>query len=106
MDERRFFERFSSRYPARIKDSREEFGARFHLREASAEGVRIRSTEKVFNNDSLTLEVKLPDGHDPMILKGHVVWTKNQDSKVWDIGLKFHKIRLMHLSRLYSLAVK
>lgn len=106
MDERRYFQRFSSRYPARVKDSREEFGARFHLRDACAEGVKIRSTEKVFHNDSLTLEVKLPDGHDPMVLKGHVIWTVKHDPNAWDIGLKFHKIQLMRLSRLYSLAVK
>lgn len=102
--DRRLFERFSSRFPAKLKDSREDFGSRIQLRDASAMGARIISREKFFVNDSLTLEVKLPDGQNPMNIKGAVMWAHETDVNAWSIGIKFHKVQLLQMSRLFKFA--
>jgi len=101
-DNRRLFERFSSRYPVKFKDAREDFGTNVHLRNVSAQGANIMTQEQVYLNDSVSLEVELPDGKQPMTIRGEVVWTKKQNTETWDVGLKFHKVVLMDLWRIYK----
>lgn len=100
--ERRIFDRFTAWFPAKVKDSRDEFGTNIYLRNASASGAKFISKERFYLNDSLSLEVKLPDGKNPMNLRGQIVWARRSDPTTWDIGLKFHQIGLVHLSRLYK----
>lgn len=100
--ERRIFDRFSSRFPAKFKDTRKDFGADVYLRDASAGGVKITTKERLYLNDNVTLEVELPDGKGPMALRGEVIWIKNKTAEMWDVGLKFHKVVLMDMWRPYK----
>jgi len=99
---RRLFERFSSRFPVKFKDTRHSFGTDVHLRNVSAEGAKIVSRERLYLNDSVSLEVALPDGKDPMTMRGEVVWAKKQDSEAWDVGLKFYKVVFMNMWRIHK----
>ena len=101
-EDKRIFERFDARFPAKFKDTREDFGTKVTLYDASADGVKISTKERLYLHDSVALEVELPDGLEPMTLKGEVVWVQAKDPDIWDVGLKFHQISLMHLSRLYK----
>jgi len=105
INERRVFNRFSARFPAKIKDSRDTFGSKVYLRNASAEGVQLSSKEQLFVNDSVALEVNLLDGTNPLNLRGEIVWAKKASPNIWDIGLRFHKVNLVQMSRLYKFAV-
>ena len=98
----RIFERFPSRFPAKFKDTRAGFGTDVYLRNASAGGVRITTKERLYLNDSITLEVELPDGKGSMTIRGEVVWVKSKNAEMWDVGLKFHKIVLMDMWRSYK----
>ncbi len=100
VDDRRIFERYSAKFPTKFKDSRQDYGSDVFLRDASATGVRIVSKERFFLNDRLSLEVKLPDRSDPMVLNGTVVWQKLLDSSMWEIGLEFPQVRLMQMQHL------
>lgn len=99
----RVFERFSARFPVKFKHSRNDFGTEVFLRDACAEGMKVTTKEKMFLNDSVSLLVKLPDGHDPLTLNGQVVWTKNKTAELWDVGLRFHKVNLMEMQRMFKL---
>lgn len=101
-NDKRLFERFSSRFPARFKDSYFDYGTNVSLRDASAQGARIVCKDRLYINDTIFLEVQLPDGKDPMVLKGQVVWARNEELDIWDVGLKFFKIDLRRISRLYK----
>ena len=103
--DRRIFERFPARFPAKVKDARDDFGTNIYLRNASAQGARLMSKERMFLNDNVSLEVKLPDNEFPMTLRGQVVWAQNTDANLWDVGVRFHAISLMHISRLYKFVV-
>lgn len=103
LEDKRIFERFSARFPVKFKHSRNDFGTDVFLRDASAEGVRVATKEKMFLNDSISLLVKLPDGHEPLMLNGQVVWTKIKSPDLWEIGLKFHKVQLMEMQRMFKL---
>ena len=102
-DDKRLFERFTARFPARTKDSRENFGSKFSLRDASAQGARFSATEKVLLNDKLSLEVDVPGKSLPMSLSGEVIWTRQGENNAWDIGIKFNKPILMHMSKMYEM---
>ena len=101
--DQRLFERFRARFPAKFKDTRSDFGEKVMLRDASAQGARFVTSERLFVNDSVTVEVSLPDGKDPLTLKGQVIWAKPRQPNFWDVGLKFHQASLMKMSRLYKL---
>ncbi len=101
--ENRLFERFSARFPVKFKHTRTDYGSEVFLRDASARGVRISTRERVFLNDSVSLEVKIPDGSEPVTLNGRVVWTHNKSPSLWDAGVELHKIDLMEMQRIFKL---
>lgn len=102
--ERRIFERFSARFPVKFKDSREDFGADVFLRDASAQGMRVMTKERFFLDDQISLEVELPDGGEPMVLSGRVVWAKFLNLSLWDLGVQFTEVNLLKMQRLFKLA--
>ncbi|MCK5014104.1 MAG: PilZ domain-containing protein [Candidatus Omnitrophica bacterium] len=101
-EDRRLFERFPSRFPAKFKDTRGDFGADIYLRDASAGGVKITTKERLYLNDKVTLEVDMSDGKGDMTLRGAVAWVKNKETEMWDIGIRFHKIVFMDMWRPYK----
>ncbi len=103
IEERRLFERFSARFPAKFKDTKDNYGSDVFLRDASAEGARIVSKERYFLDDQVSLEVELPDGGEPMVLSGHVVWVKLLNMSLWDIGVKFSEVKFLKMQRLFKL---
>lgn len=100
--ERRIFERFTARFPAKFKDSRDDFGSEVFLRDASASGVHILSKERLYLHDPVSLEIVVPDGGQPMVLKGKVVWSKPANAVMWEIGLQFPRVDFVNMSRLYK----
>ena len=102
----RLFERFSSRFPTKFKDSRSDYGDNVFLRDASASGARITTNERFFLEDHVALEVELPDGQEPMVLSGRVVWAKFVNSSLWDVGLQFPQVSFMKMHRLFKFAVE
>ena len=103
VNERRIFERFSARFPVKFKDAREDYGSEVFLRDASAQGIRIFTKERFFLEDQIALEVKLPDGGEPMVLSGHVVWAKFMDLSLWNIGVQFSQVNFLKMQRLFKL---
>lgn len=106
MPERRLFERFWARYPAKFKDSRNGYGTDVFLRDASAEGVRINTRERMFLDDPVALEVEVPGGGSPMALSGRVKWTRAAGSSAWDVGVQFPQVDFMKMSRLFQLTLQ
>jgi len=104
MEERRLFERFSSRFPVKFKDAREDYGTDVFLRDTCAQGMRISTKERFFLDDQLSLEVELPDGGEPMILSGRVVWVKLLNLSLWDMGIQFNEVNFLRMQRLFKLA--
>lgn len=105
VEERRLFERVSARFPAKFKDSRNDYGTEVFLRDVCAGGVRLLAKERSFLNDSLALEVELPDGQGPLTLNGYVTWCRPHDM-MWEVGLAFHKIDLLKLHRIFKLTLQ
>lgn len=99
----RLFERFTARFPAKFKDTRQDFGTNVFLRDASATGLRLSSKDRLFVNDHLSLEIELPDGKAPLVLTGEVRWSKPLQN-MWESGVSFHRVSLMQMQRLFHFA--
>ena len=104
--ERRVFERFPVRFPVKFKDSRDEYGTEVFLRDASALGAHIITRERLFLDDPVTLEVEVRRGEPPTVLRGKVAWTRPANALMWDVGLRFHKVDFMNMSRLFESALQ
>ena len=100
--QRRTFERFSARYPAKYKDTRDDFGSNVFLRNASATGVQISTRKQLFIHDHVTLEVELPDGFAPMQIRGEVTWIRQSKPDFWEAGVTLHNPSLVKMARLYK----
>ncbi len=101
-EDHRVFDRFAARFPVKFKDSHRDFGSEVFLRDISAQGARFVTSEQLEIDDSVSLQVKLPDGNSSLNLNGQIVWTQNKSPGSWEIGLKFHRIKLMALQKLFQ----
>ncbi|MEI8012021.1 MAG: PilZ domain-containing protein [Candidatus Omnitrophota bacterium] len=104
--ERRMFERFSSKFPTRFKDSSVDYGGDVFLRDFSASGVRLQTQERFFIDDRLSLEVELPDGKEPVSLNGRVCWSKPRSPSLLEVGMEFHQVKLLQLHRLVKVVTE
>ncbi len=100
--EHRLFERFSARFPVKFRHTRSEYGSDVFLRDACARGVRISTRQRVFLNDSISLEVKVPDGSEPLMLNGRIVWMQTKSPTLWDVGVQLHEINFMEMQRIFK----
>ena len=103
-DERRMFERFDTQLPTKFKDSDAEYGTDVFLRDFSASGARMHTRERFFIDDMLSVQIEIPDGHDPLPLNGRVRWIKPRTTSMYELGIEFHKVHLMKMHRLVKFA--
>jgi hypothetical protein len=102
-NERRMYERFEAKFPARRKGETEEFGANISLLNASADGIRIEAKKALAVDEYISLEVQIPDrSMDPMNVEGTVIWIQDKKENLWNVGVKFHAVNLVHMARLYK----
>ncbi len=97
------FQRFPAAFPVRFRYAREGYGMNVFLHNASARGVQFSSTRRLFIDDGISLEVRLPDGFAPFVMNGRVVWVRQSGPRLWDAGLAFHRVDLMRMVRLFRL---
>ena len=100
--DQRVFDRFPTKFPAKFDNSRSDFGRDVFLEDFSAQGARLVTRERLHLDDHIALQVKLPDGHTQLVLKGQIVWKKIKPHGSWEIGLKFDQVKLMSLQRLFK----
>ncbi len=100
--EHRLFERFTARFPVKFRYARSDYGSDVFLRDACARGVRISTRERIFLNDSVSLQVKVPDGSQPLTLNGRVVWIETKSPVLWDAGVELHEINFMEMQRIFK----
>jgi len=101
LKDQRVFDRFMAGLPVRLRSYSEGKQSEGFLRDISASGAKIvASQEPAVVNSEIEVFVELPDGHAPVPLKGQVLWTRNINSDIWNLGVKFSKIDLMGKARL------
>ena len=64
-------------------------------KDISATGLRFETTEKIEENSTLELKLKLPNLQNPVHVYGRVAWLKRvtlEDNAPFDVGVEFLKI--------------
>ncbi|NLE64320.1 MAG: PilZ domain-containing protein [Elusimicrobia bacterium] len=103
--ERRLFERLTAHFPVKFRDTSLDYGLDVFLKDISASGLRISTRERLFLNDYVTLDVKLPDGQDPVPLSGRVCWVREAGPRLYEVGLQFQKVNLVRMHRITKYAM-
>jgi len=104
--ERRIFDRFSARFPVKIKNSEHEFGEKIFLSDISAQGACIATKQRISIDDEIGILVKLPDGKEPVPLNGRIKWVKDKNPSTWHAGVEFEQINFMTTQRIFTLVSK
>jgi hypothetical protein len=103
-DDRRSFERIEARFPSRFRDTSMDYGMDVFLRDFSASGLRVSTREKVFIDDVVSLEIKMPDDREPLVFNGRVRWVRPFMGELWEAGIEYHRISFMRVTRLLQFA--
>ncbi len=100
--DRRIFGRLNADLPVRFGEMSQSEGNSGILQDLSAEGAKLVSRQDFTMNEPVSLVVNLPDGHDPVILKGSIIWIEENDKTDADqkAGIRFNEIQLMNMHRL------
>lgn len=99
------FERLPARFPTKFHDSSLDYGVDVFLKDMSGSGVGIRTREKFFLDDMVSLDVKVPDGHAPIPLNGRVCWVKEVAPGAFEAGVEFHRVNFLRVARLTKYAM-
>ncbi len=107
LPDRRIFERMNISSPIRVR--REDKNGQQKVQEGklcdiSAQGARLYFKEQPFLNESVSLEIDLPDGQGPLIVKGSIIWMEKTDADAHEAGFLFDAVRLMNMHRLLRFA--
>lgn len=96
--DRRVFERleepFSGWYS--IKDAPEVLGEFYGL-DFSAGGIRVHTNRQMLEGRALDLRLVSRDATSPISETAQVVWQRENESGVWEAGLKFYNPDLIRL---------
>lgn len=103
--ERRLFDRFPAPFPTRFRDVSFDYGTDVFLKDVSGSGLSMRTRQRMFLDDAVSLDVQMPDGLDPVSLSGRVRWVHQVAPRLWEVGVEFHKIDFMRMHRLVRYAL-
>ena len=104
LTERRLFDRFPVSFPTRFRDTSYDYGTDVFLKDVCGMGLRMRTRQKLFLDDIVSLDVQMPDGLDPVQLNGRVRWIHQVSAQLWEVGVEFHKVDFMRMHRLVHYA--
>ncbi|MEW6170826.1 MAG: PilZ domain-containing protein, partial [Candidatus Omnitrophota bacterium] len=66
-------------------------------------GVGILSEGKIALDKKVEITLAIPDQHEPLNVRGEVVWLRVTEKGAYRVGIKFEKINLVNLSRIFRL---
>ena len=100
MEDRRIFQRFDVRFPAKLLDLTN--GNEFHAeaRDISAKGVGLAIKEDLPANTPLEAWLEIPDKREPLYARGMAVWSRQDGDTGYRIGMELERAELMGLSRI------
>lgn len=101
MEERRIFERFDVDFSVKFSyaDGAKQGEGRMINISAGGGGL-ILTSEELFPPTHLDMCLCIPDGKDPLLIGGHVVWSKRIEHNLFRAGIQFDRIDFMGISRI------
>ena len=100
MEDRRIFQRFNVRLPARLLDlnSGDEIPA--ETSDISAKGIGLALNRELAVNTPLEAWIHIPDRGEPLYTRGLAVWSRRNGENEYQIGMDLERADLMSFSRI------
>lgn len=99
MEDRRVFARINARVPVRFLDSINRREGKADTLNFSANGLGLVTNERLSAMVPLEIWLDIPDQHEPLYVRGKVVWSNPLSGRV---GVCLEKAELMGLGRVLS----
>ncbi len=100
MEDRRIFQRFNFRFPARLLDLNNGSEIPAETSDVSAKGLGLVLKQRIPVNTPLEAWLQIPDSGEPLYTRGMAVWSKQDSQDQYRIGMDLERADLMGLSRI------
>lgn len=100
MNDRRIFQRFDVRIPAKILDLNSGAEMVAETSDISAKGIGLMLKRRVAINTPLEAWLQIPDKGEPLYTRGITAWSKQEAEGDYRIGVELERADLMGLSRI------
>ncbi len=100
MDDRRIFQRFNVRFPAKLLDLNSGNEILAETSDISAKGIGLVLQENLAANTPLEAWIGIPDNSEPLYTRGLAVWSKEDGDFGYRVGMDLERADLMGLSRI------
>lgn len=100
MDDRRIFQRFNVRFPAKLLDLNSGNEILAETSDISAKGIGLVLKENLPVNTPLEAWIGIPDNSEPLYTRGLAVWSREDGDFGYRVGMDLERADLMGLSRI------
>jgi hypothetical protein len=100
MEDRRIFERFSTRFPLRFLSAVGNKEGQALTQDISAKGIGFVTNEELIPHTDLELWLEVPDKGEPIYARGQVAWSRMVDPANFRAGVELEKADFMGISRV------
>jgi c-di-GMP-binding flagellar brake protein YcgR len=101
-NERRIFERFEADFPVEIERLGLEENEQGQCCDISAGGIGMLTDDGLIPNTVLRILLCFSDARPPLRSSARVIWSKQVQQQRWRSGLKFTRVDLMGLRRIFE----
>ncbi len=102
-EDQRLFERIPVRFPVKYTDLYSHVSGEAVSSDISAHGLGILSGSELPSSADLEIWLNVPDQGQPVYARGRVVWSKQESSGGYRMGINLENAGFMNLSRIMRL---
>lgn len=99
--DKRRFERFKIKLNVKFIDLNKNKAGEAFTHDFCAEGIGLITQEELSPKTPVELWLYIRNHHDPLYLKGEVVWSKPIDFNTYRVGINLEQTELIGLSRIF-----
>jgi PilZ domain len=100
MEDRRIFQRFGVRLPAKLLDLNSGNEVTAETYDISAKGIGLALNQELAVNTPLEAWIQIPDKGEPLYTRGIAVWSKQESENEYRVGMDLERADLMNFSRI------
>lgn len=100
MEDRRIFQRFNARFPAKLLDLNTGMEIPAETFDVSAKGIGLVLKQDLAKNTPVEAWIQIPDRGEPLYSRGISAWSRQENESEYRAGLDLERADLMGLSRV------
>lgn len=102
-EDKRKFARIEVEFPIRLLKLDQDKDENGIGRDISLEGIGVCAKKEFFKDGTLELQLKVPDGGKPILVKGKIIWSENMGGNTYRFGVSLENLDLSCLARAFKI---